>query len=62
MRFKVVWATDPDLLEERLNRAAAELPADAVVVDVKLGSAPGGDGKPLFLALILYKRVEPWQD
>ena len=61
LRFRLVTGTDPDLFEERVNRAVAELPKEAVLVDVKF-SAAGDGGRALLSALIIYKLVEPWKD
>ncbi len=61
IRFRLVTASDPDLFQERINRAVAELPKDAVLVDVKF-SAAGEGSRVLLAALIVYKQVEPWRD
>ncbi len=61
MRFRLVTATDPELFQERLNRAVAELPEGTVLVDVKF--AVGGEGtRAVYAALLYYKKVEPWKD
>ncbi len=61
LRFRVVTGTDPELFEERINRVVAELPDEAVLVDVKF-SATGEGSRALLAALVIYKLVEPWQD
>ncbi len=61
LRFRVVTGTDPDLFEERVNRVVAELPEEAVLVDVKF-SAAGEGSRTLLAALVIYKLVEPWKD
>ncbi len=61
LRFRLVTGTDPDLFEERINRAVAELPKEAVLVDVKF-SAAGEGNRTLLAALVIYKLVEPWKD
>jgi len=61
VRFRVVTASDPDLLQQRLERAMAELGRDAVFVDVKFDVAASGE-HVVYAALIVYKRVEPWKD
>jgi len=61
VRFRLVTGTDPDLFQERLNRAVEELPEGAVLVDVKFAAA-GEGGRTVFAALLYYKKVEPWKD
>lgn len=60
VRFKVITANDPDILQERLNRFIENLPEDVVLVEVKFSVADGPS--PLFAALVHYKEVEAWKE
>ncbi|WP_243031131.1 hypothetical protein [Thermus altitudinis] len=60
VRFKVITANDPDILQERLNRFVEDLPEDVVLVEVKFSVADGPS--PLFAALVQYKEVEAWRE
>ena len=59
VRFRVITANDPDILQERLNRFVEGLPEDVVLVDVKFAVAEGTS--PLFAVLVQYKEVEAWK-
>lgn len=59
VRFKVISANDPDILQERLNRFVEELPEDVVLVEVHF--SVGGGPSPLFAVLVHYKEVERWE-
>ncbi|MFN4071255.1 MAG: hypothetical protein ACK4HT_06840 [Thermus caldifontis] len=60
VRFKILTANDPDILQERLNRFVEDLPEDVVLVEVKFSVA--GGASPLFAALVHYKEVEAWKE
>lgn len=60
VRFKVITANDPDILQERLNRFVEELPEEVVLVEVKFSVAQ--TPSPLFAALVHYKEVEAWKE
>lgn len=60
VRFKVITANDPDILQERLNRFVDDLPENTVLVDIKFSVAHGPP--PLFAALVYYKEVEAWKE
>jgi len=57
----MVTGSDPELFQDRLNRAVADLPREAVVVDVKFAAACEGD-RVVYAALVYYKLVERWRD
>ena len=59
VRFRVITANDPDILQERLNRFVERLPEDVVLADVKFAVAEGPS--PLFAVLVQYKEVEAWK-
>ncbi len=61
VRFRLVTGTDPELFQERLNAVVAELPEDALIVDVLFSTAHSGRVTE-YSALIYYKEVEPWKD
>ncbi len=61
VHFRLVTGTDPDLFQERLNRAVADLPDDTIIVDVLFSTAHSGRVAE-YSALIYYKEVEPWKD
>ena len=46
VRFRVITANDPDILQERLNRFVEGLPEGP---------------SPLFAVLVQYKEVEAWK-
>ena len=60
VRFKVITANDPDILQERLNRFVEELPEEVVLVEVKFSVTQ--TSSPLFAALVHYKEVEAWKE
>lgn len=59
VRFRVISANDPDILQERLNRFVEELPENVVLVEVRF-SVSGG-ASPVFAVLVQYKEVERWE-
>ncbi len=61
LRFRLVTGSDPELFQERLNRAVAELPEGAVLVDVKFAVA-GEGSRAVYAALLYFKKVERWED
>gem|GEM_PF-130796 len=61
VHFRLITGTDPELFAERLNRAVADLPEDAILVDVLFSTSHSGRAAE-YSALLYYKEVEPWKD
>ena len=61
VHFRLITGTDPDLFQERLNQTVADLPDDALIVDVLFSTAHSGRVTE-YSALLYYKEVEPWKD
>ena len=59
--FRLVTGSDPELSQERLQRAVEALPKDAVLVDVKFSTAADAE-RVTYSALLYYKIVESWND
>ncbi|MER3452049.1 MAG: hypothetical protein C4327_09630 [Meiothermus sp.] len=59
VRFRILTAQDPDLLQERLNRFVSELPEEVVLVEVRFSM---GGSPPVYAVLVQYKEVEPWRE
>lgn len=60
IRFKLINANDSELFEQRLHAFLDSLDRSAVVVDVKYGSAPLGNGGVEYSALVQFKQTETW--
>ena len=61
VHFRLVTGTDPELFQDRLNAVVADLPDNAIIVDVLFSTAHSGRVAE-YSALIYYKEVEPWKD
>lgn len=61
VHFRLVTGTDPELFQDRLNAAVAELPDEAIIVDVLFSTSHSGRVAE-YSALIYYKEVEPWKE
>jgi len=61
VHFRLITGTDPDLFQERLNQAIADLPEETIIVDVLFSTAYTGRSAE-YTALLYYKEVEPWKD
>ncbi len=59
VRFKVISANDPDILQERLNRFVEELPENTLLVEVQFTAQ---SSPPLYAVLIQYKEVQAWTE
>lgn len=60
IRFKLINASESELFEQRLHSFIDSLDRSAVVVDVKYGSAPLGNGGVEYSALVHYQQAETW--
>ncbi len=60
VRFRILTANDPDILQERLNRFVEGLSEDTVLVEVRFAVSAGPS--PLYAVLVQYKEVESWKD
>ena len=59
-QMKLVTANDAGLFEERLARALAQVPDDAVIVEIGFDTTADPSGTLHFSALIRLQVTEPW--
>jgi hypothetical protein len=60
--FKLIFAPDPDLFEQRLNRFMADLGENVVVGHVQFSTQLQPDGALMYSALVGYKNAKGWDD
>ncbi|WP_018466074.1 hypothetical protein [Calidithermus timidus] len=61
IRFRLIFANDPDVFQERMNRFIADLDENVLLVDVKFSTTVQG-AQVNYSALVHYKEVESWKD
>lgn len=59
LHLKLIFANDPDVFQERLDRFIEGLPDDAMIVDIKYSNTTNG-AQILYSALLHYKAIEEW--
>jgi hypothetical protein len=60
IRFKLVSASEGELLEQRLHAFVDSMDRSAVIVDVKFATVPLANGGVEYSALVHYKQAETW--
>ncbi len=62
MTFKLIFAPEPDLFEQRLNRFMAELGEDVVIAQLQYSTVMMPNGEVMFSALVGFKNAKAWDD
>lgn len=60
--FKLIFAPEPDLFEQRLNRFMAELGEDAVIAQLQYSTVMMPNGEVMFSALVGVKNAKGWDE
>ena len=60
--FKLIFAPEPDLFEQRLNRFVADLGEDAVIAQMQYSTVVLPNGEVMFSALVGFKSAKSWED
>ncbi len=62
MSFKLIFAPEPDLFEQRLNRFVADLGEEVVIGQMQFSTALMPGGEVMYSALIGFKKAKGWGD
>ena len=62
MTFKLIFAPEPDLFEQRLNRFMADLGEDVVIAQMQYSTVTLPNGEVMFSALVGFKKAEGWDE
>ena len=62
MTFKLIFAPEPDLFEQRLNRFMADLGADVVIGQMQYSTVMMPNGEVMFSALVGFKQAKGWDE
>jgi hypothetical protein len=62
MTFKLIFAPEPDLFEQRLNRFMAELGEDIVIAQLQFSTVLQNSGEVMYSALIGFKQAKGWDE
>ena len=62
MTFKLIFAPEPDLFEQRLNRFMAELGEDVVIAQLQYSTVMMPSGEVMFSVLIGFKNAKGWDE
>ena len=58
--FKLIFAPEPDLFEQRLNRFTADLGEDVVIAQLHYSTVMLPNGEVMFSALLGFKSAKSW--
>jgi hypothetical protein len=62
MTFKLIFAPEPDLFEQRLNRFVADLGEDVVIGQMQYSTVVLPSGEVLYSVVLGYKRAHGWDE
>ena len=62
MTFKLIFAPESDLFEQRLNRFMADLGEDAVIGQLQFSTVVLPNGEVMFSALVGFKSAKGWDE
>ena len=62
MIFKLIFAPEPDLFEQRLNRFVSDLGENAVIGQMQFSSVLLPSGEVMYSALIGYTQAQGWDE
>ena len=60
--FKLIFAPEADLFEQRLNRFMAELGEDAVIAQLQYSTVVLPNGEVMFSVLVGFKNAKGWDE
>jgi hypothetical protein len=60
--FKLIFAPEPDLFEQRLNRFVADLGENVVIGQLQYSTVVLPSGEVMYSAIIGFKRAQGWDD
>jgi len=60
--FKLIFAPEPDLFEQRLNRFVADLGEDVVIAQLQYSTVMLPNGEVMFSALVGFKSAKGWDE